>query len=128
MVLSQEIVTRLHNRTKDFLREKQNNILKSKEKKTSFIRCFKIIVTSYKAGEQKKNLQTFNLKTRRHEKKNMTRKLHFLSAVKLFDCLILKHQLDKTSAKQKKLKFVVILFTNKILGNGWFCSGIWRVL
>ena len=118
LVLSQEIVTRLHNRTKDFLREKQNNILKSKEKKTSFIRCFKIIVTSYKAGEQKKNLQTFNLKTRRHEKKNMTRKLHFLSAVKLFDCLILKHQLDKTSAKQKKLKFVVILLTNKILGNG----------
>ena len=54
LVLSQEIVTRLHDRTKDFSREKQNNILKSKEKKTSFIRCFKIIVTSYKDGEQKK--------------------------------------------------------------------------
>ena len=54
LVLSQEIMTRLHDRTKDFLREKQNNILKSKEKKTSFIRCFKIIVTSYKDGEQKK--------------------------------------------------------------------------
>ena len=69
LVLSQEIVTRLHDRTKDFLREKQNNILKSKEKK---LRSFAVLRLSLLATrmESKKKFTNFELKntTSREEK------------------------------------------------------------